>query len=294
MGAYTDLVGPTLATAAIYLLAAISLNIIYAPSGVLNFGQGDLVAFGGLFGATVYSSGDWPLLPTVAVILLLGAGVGVITYYVGARRFMGRGGGFGWLLGTLGVAVIFESINAFVFGTQPVAFAPIAGLPREALHLGPFFITPSQLLIVVSAIVILVLVESALRLTRIGWALAAIAYDREAAAIRGIPVSLLTAGSFAVGAGLAAVAGFVIGPVTQASAFAGFGLLLKAFTAMVIGGVGRNGGAAVGALGLATAEAYLTLWIPIGYRDTIVLGLLLGILLMRPQGLFGTARMRTV
>jgi branched-chain amino acid transport system permease protein len=148
---------------------------------------------------------------------------------------------------------------------------------------------------VIAALALMVFLFSLVRWTRLGKAMRATAFDREAASMMGIDVDRVIVATFFIGSALAGAAGVLVGLVFgQINHFMGFGYGLKGFTAAVIGGIGSVPGAMFGGLFIGLAEAYAAGYISSTFKDLIVFSILVIIMLLRPSGLFGRAALQKV
>jgi len=250
---------------------------------------------GGILGAVTYSELNWPLLLAIGVAVLVGAALGVLEERIAVRPATSTGGGhhaLGWVLSTLGFAIILRSGAALWFGPEFHNFRTFAS--SEPIVVSGVRLVPDQILLIVVAILVAVALHLAYARSMTGRALSAVAQDQEAAAMRGIPVGLLSGVSFAIGSGLAALTGFVAGPLTGAFPTIGFNFALKGFVAAAIGGIPSIGGALFGGLFLGLIEAFGADLIGGGYRNLVVFTVLITILIVRPAGLFGQHSVRSV
>ena len=282
-----------LTSGAIYGLLAVSYNVIFATTGILNFAQGEFLMIGAVVGAFLVVTHSWPVVLSLIAVIVVAMLIGALSERLAVRPALSKGPqAFGWVLSTLGVSLILRSGAALWAGNDIKAFPSI--FPEERWSLGGAFITPTQL----SLILLLFLVGGGLwwmyGSTTAGHALTAISQDRDAAALRGIPVSSLGMASFAIGAGVAAFAGFMAAPLTSAYPTIGLLFALKGFIAAALGGIPDIRGAVVGGLLLGLIESFGVDFFGAGYRDVIVFALLILVLMLRPQGIFGKHSARRI
>ncbi|MFQ5516232.1 MAG: branched-chain amino acid ABC transporter permease [Acidimicrobiia bacterium] len=278
---------------AIYSLLAMGYNVIFATTGVLNFAHGELFMVGGIVGVVTFDELGWPVGVALLAAVLMGALLGVVEERIAVRPATSKGhSALGWVLSTLGFAIILRSGTAVTFGPDFRNFPSIITL--EPVDIGGVRIVPEQILLVVAAIVVAIALHAFYERSMVGRALSAVAQDEEAAAMRGIPVSLLSATAFGVGSGIAAFTGFIAGPLTGAFPTIGFVFALKGFVAAAVGGIPRISGALFGGLMLGIVEAFGAEYVGGGYRNVVVFAALLAILAIRPAGLFGAQSVRSV
>jgi branched-chain amino acid transport system permease protein len=186
----------------------------------------------------------------------------------------------------LSVGLFLETITLAIAGPEPRSFPDLAG--KGSIVIGNFTTTSVQLLIICTSIALMVCLELLVAKTRTGMAMRALSWDASVAPLLGINVDWIVSFTFAIGAGLAAVAGVFVGlayPVIDP--YMGILVGWKAFVSAVIGGIGSVKGAVAGGFILGFVEIVSATFLPSSYKDMIVFGLLLVILLFRPAGLFG-------
>lgn len=282
-----------IATGAIYALLAVGYNVIFATTGVLNFAHGELFMVGTMTAAVLLTDRGWPVLAAALAALVIGAVLAALTERIAVRPATAKGrGAMGWVLSTLGVAIVIRSGVALWLGSDTRAVDPF--IPGEPIVWGDIRISPTQLSLVIAAVLITIAAVAFYRRSRWGQALGAVAQDADAAVLRGIPVGALSALSFALGGALAAGAGFLASPLTGAFPSIGFALALKGFIAAALGGIPEIRGALAGGLALGVIEAACIEWLGAGYRDAGVFVALLAILAVRPAGMFGRGSVRAV
>jgi neutral amino acid transport system permease protein len=175
-----------------------------------------------------------------------------------------------------------------LFGTRPQPYPSYT--VQEPIALGPIAITPRDLVITVLALLVLVATGVMLLRTRIGKAMRAVADDRDLAEASGIDVDRVTLYVWTVGGGLAALGGILFGLSEIVTWDMGFRLLLLMFAAVILGGLGSAFGAMAGGLLVGLAAQLSTVWFPVELQNAWALGVLILVLLLRPQGIFGRAQ----
>ena len=291
---YLNVIFGGVVTGSLYALVAVGFNVLYRPTRIFNMAQGDLVMLGALLGAIALSTWGWPW-PVAAVATMLAVGLlALLEERIAIRPVLKRSStATGWVISTLGFSMIVQNIMAPIFGPNPRQVPPPMGLSIVANSYGGFLVSTYQIAVVVCVAVLLISIERFYR-TREGRAILAIAEDRDAALLRGIDPSRLTRYSFFVGGAFAALAGLMAAPMLLASLSLGPALLLKGFAAAAAGGIGNNRGALVAGLVVGLAEAIGGSLFAPGYQLAVVFGVLLLILLARPQGIFGKGSGRVV
>lgn len=287
---FLDAVVRGIQVGAIYALVGLGLNIIFSATGVFNFAQGEMVMVGGLFGVSLWVSHDLPLVLALLVVMVACGAIGGATELVAVRGTARSREATLWMLSTLGVAIIVQSVTNLL-ATKDNAEAGTRAFPDyihwKSFYLGELQIVPKRAILVPIAIVVTLLVWLVFRRTLWGRGLSAMAFDREGAAMRGLPVGRLAVLSFVLGGAIAGFAGFVAGPVTQASVTIGFGLTLRAFVASTIGGIPELWGPLLGGVILGLGEQFTVAYLDASLEKVVSLALLLVVLLLRPHGILG-------
>jgi branched-chain amino acid transport system permease protein len=277
---------------AIYALVAISFNVVHNSSGILNFAQGNMLVLGGLFGFFTLTSEPsvlaWTLLLPAATLFyaaLLGA-QGWMTL-LPLRSSVEQ---HSWLITTLAVSVIIGALILILQGPfalnvkSPFGTFPILGTRTPA----PYAL----------AVLLAVGWYFALRWfhtrTDTGLAMSAIAQDLEAARAVGIRVRRMQIGAFAISGAVVGSAGFVAAPVMSISADSGIIYVVNGFIAAVIGGLGSNAGALIGGPLVGVASMWAAFQFGGQFQNAVSLALLIGVLMVRPQGIFGRTSARRV
>lgn len=282
-----------LTSGALYALVAMSYNIIFATTGILNFAQGQLLMAGTMVGVWLYSDQQWPLFVALLATMAAGAVLAVVEDRLAIRPALKHGhGAMGWVLATLGFGIVLQSGFSLLMGPTARAFPRI--IDESPHRIAGAVWNKQQLLLVVTALVVGVALFVFYNRTLIGRALGAIAQDPEAAQIRGIPVVSMASMSFAISGALIAATGFLAAPIIGAAPSIGFDLGLKGFIAAALGGIPHIKGAVFGGFVLGLIEALGADWIGPGYRTTVVFAVLIVILALKPAGVFGRLAVRRV
>lgn len=277
---------------AIIAITAIGLSLIFGTTGLINFAHGDLVTIGAVaafaFNAGVIGPGIG-LIPAAVLAIVVGALIGAALELGLWRPLRGRGTGrINLFIISIGLSLVLRHVVLVLFDSRP---QPYPGYTiQEALVLGPVSITPRDLLITVLALLVLVGVGLMLVGTRIGKAMRAVADDRELAEASGVDVARITMYVWILGGALAALGGVLYGLSEIVSWDMGFRLLLLMFAAVILGGLGSAFGAMVGGLIVGLVAQVSTAWFPVELQNAWALLILILVLLVRPQGVFGRAQ----
>jgi branched-chain amino acid transport system permease protein len=279
------------ALGAAYALVALGFVLILNAAGAVNFAQGDLVMAGGF--AAIVLAGTLPLegvavpgLLLAPLVMLAGGAGGWIAAEVAYRPLRHRPP-VAVFISTIAVGILLQHGANGIFGAAERRTPPL--LAGEPLKLGGLTISLQSLGIVATAALVMLLLHQLLERTQLGRRLRAAAEDAEMARALGIPVRRLTALAFALGAGLAALAGLLLANVYFVTPTAGLAFMLKAYIAVTIGGWGSLRGAVAGAFLVALFELVAGRLFSASIADALLYVALLLALLLRPQGLFGEA-----
>ncbi len=289
-----DILVRGLTAGSLYALVAVSFNILYRPTNVFNFAQGELVMLGAmLFAAGKSTVGlPWPLalLATLAAVGTLG----LAEEFIAVAPILARSKtGTGWVITTLAISLIVSNLVGWIWGPDPILVKPPAPLSLDTFEFAGLRLNSYVIALAALTIALVALIERAYR-TLQGKAVLAVAEDREAALLRGINPARLSRWSFFLGGAFAGLTGILAAPILYASTSMGPALLLKGFAAAAVGSIGNNRGALIAGYLIGITEAVGASLLSPGYQEAVVFLVVLTVLLMRPQGLFGLATTRTV
>jgi branched-chain amino acid transport system permease protein len=281
-----------IAQGCIYGLIALGFVLIYKATETVSFAQGELMmlgAFCGLSLVTVLGLPFW--LAAVATVALM-AVFGLLVERAIIRPILGQPA-FSIVMLTIGIGYIARGAITMVpnIGTDThVLPVPYKG---ELLKLGALTLDVEQLVVIAATAVLCALLFALFRYTRIGIAMQASSQNQLAAYYMGIPVQRLNGLAWALAAGVAAIAGLLLAPITFVHANMGL-IGLKAFPAAVVGGFGSLPGAIVGGLVIGLVESLSGFFLPEGFKDIAAYVVVLLMLMVRPNGLFGEALRKKV
>ncbi len=283
-----QLLAAALVLAAFYALIAIGLNLVYGAMRLLNVAHGELVMLGGYI--AYWGFARWGISPLISAVFAVAAGalLGVLLYATIIRRLfrstrMLARVEANSLLVFFGVSVVIQNVMAVAFTADQRGFSYMDGV----LTIGSVRIEENRLLALAIATVACVACALFFRYARSGMAMRAIIQQREAAALVGIDVDRINIQVFALGFGLAALAGTLVSMTAQISPFMGFPFTVSAFVIIILGGLGNLLGSILGAPMLAAVEVYGAALISPSFRSILVYGVFIAALLLRPQGLLG-------
>ena len=278
-----------LATGALYAAAALVYNVMFSTSKVLSVTTGHTAMLGGVFGAWLLQAFGLPVVVALLGSVVVGALFGLLTDVVAIRRVLARSDEHLWLLSTLALATMVQQAVALWWGTEPKPFPRI--IPQD---FGVGLLDQKYWLPVAVAILLAIGLELFYRRTLYGKLFVAMSEDIFAARARGIPTDRIRMLSYVMAGALGGLAGFAAGQLTFAYFALGLTLTLNGFIALAVGGLGSNVGALVGGAALGILSSVATYYVGGEFQQTISVGLLMVVLLLRPEGLFGTRNVRPV
>ena len=267
----------------IYALVALGFTIVYAATGAINFAQGEFFMLGGML--CVSFAGLGLPLPVAAVAAIAAtAAIGAAFELLAVRPIAG-GDPLRIIMVTIGGAVVLRQLALHFFGPDERALAPFTqGASLKALGVAVERQTVWIWALTAVAVVALALVY---RRTMFGRAMRATAIRSDAARLVGINASAMVTASFALAAALGALGGVAVAPLTQTAFSVGAGIGVKGFAAAILGGLGNPVAAVAGGLMLGLLESLAAGYLDPVYKDAVALVVLLVVLFVRPQGLFG-------
>jgi branched-chain amino acid transport system permease protein len=279
-----------LTVGAIYALVAVGFTLIYNASDVINFAQGEFVMLGGM--VTVFGVAAGVPLPLAAVVaVVVAVAVGVVLHKLAIEPARGASA-VTLIIITIGASILLRGVAGVVFDKRFHSLPPFAG--PEPWQIAGAAVLPQSILVLIGTGVIVIALWVFTAHTLTGKALIATASNRLAARLVGINTDRIVGLSFAVSAGVGAIGGILMTPITLTSYDVGTLLALKGFAAAMLGGMGNPLGAVAGGLLVGLLEAFGAGYISSAYKDAIAFLVILGVLFVMPQGLFGRAGVERV
>ncbi len=272
-----------LTNGAIYALIALGFGIIFNATHIINFAQGEFVMLGALAAISLYQV--FPSLPVAFLGGVAGVTLAGFVFERLALRPVRDRAPLTLIIITVGGAVFIKGLAMLFWGKEAYNLPPFTG--AVPLNLGPATILPQNLWVLGVGTLVVAGLEAFFRLTLVGKAMRACAYNPTAARLVGIPAVRMVQLSFGFSAALGAAGGILIAPLTLGVYDMGTMLGLKGFSAAILGGLGSSLGGVLGGLVLGVAEALASGLISSGYRDAVAFLILLIVLFIRPQGLLG-------
>ncbi|MGH7314989.1 MAG: branched-chain amino acid ABC transporter permease [Candidatus Rokuibacteriota bacterium] len=271
---------------ATYSLLGIGLTLIFGLMNVVNFAHGEFYTLGAYAAFAALALTAVPFFLAIPLAIVAGALAGAVCERVLLRPLRGQSIDTIMLV-MIGLWIAMQ--NAELLGWGGVAKSVPTPFPTEPVVLGAVSVAPLRIFVFVVSGLLILGAHLLLSRTKLGRAMRATFQDRETAALMGVSIERIHTVTFAFGAGLAAAAGALLGPVFLLYPSMGDLASLKAFSVVILGGLGNFGGAALGGLVLGIAEELGAGYISSGYRDAVGFLMIVAVLLLRPSGLFARA-----
>ncbi|MEW6220122.1 MAG: branched-chain amino acid ABC transporter permease [Thermodesulfobacteriota bacterium] len=266
----------------IYAIVAIGFNIIYNTTGIINFAQGEFVMLGGMIAISLHQILPLPVSILLATIATMLAGGLIEMLFI---RWLHRPSVLRMIVITIGLSIMLRELALHVWGEKVRALPYFTGNEVSTVRILGSNVSPQVLWVIGVCSVMVAALSLFFRLTPVGRQMRACAANRLAATLCGINTRNLVTLSFMLSAGIGALAGCVVSPITYLRYDSGPTLAIKGFTVAILGGLGSSVAAVVAGLLLGIMEAFSVAVLPVAYQDVLALTLLLAILVFRPHGL---------
>ena len=271
---------------ATYSLLGIGLTLVFGLMNVVNFAHGEFYTLGAYAAFAALALASVHFFLAIPLAIVVGALAGAVCERVLLRPLRGQSIDTVMLV-MIGLWIAMQ--NAELLGWGGVAKSVPTPFPTQPVVLGAVSVAPLRIFVFVVSGLLILGAHLLLSRTKLGRAMRATFQDRETAALMGVSIERIHTVTFAFGAGLAAAAGALLGPVFLLYPSMGDLASLKAFSVVILGGLGNFGGAALGGLVLGIAEELGAGYISSGYRDAVGFLMIVAVLLLRPSGLFARA-----
>ncbi len=279
-----------LTAGSIYALVALGFSIIFNASRVINFAQGEFVMIGGMSAVSLVATGV-PMPVAILGAIAISAIVGLALERVAVGRAK-NADVVTLVIITIGASIFLRGVAQLVWDKNIHALAPLSG-DTPIAFLGAT-IVPQSLWVLGATIAVVIALSWFFRRTMLGKAMLATSYNPLAAQLVGIDIKKVLFASFGLAAGLGALAGVLIAPITFTSYEVGIMLGLKGFAAAILGGLASFPGAIVGGLLLGLLESLGAGYVSSAYKDVIAFVLILVVLFFRPDGILGAVKSERV
>ncbi len=284
----------------IYALIALGYTMVYGILRLINFAHGDVYmigAFTGYYIATAMRVNERGGGVATALIVLLGsmlacALLGVVIERL-AYKPVRRHPRISALITAIGVSLLLENLGLMIFGSNPKFFPQIIASAKWTV--GGVIVTNHQVIVIGVSVVLMALLRWVVMSTKVGRAMRAVSFSRDASSLMGIDADKVITVTFALGSALAAAAGILVA-LTNPKIEPLMGIMpgLKAFVAAVLGGIGNIPGAVIGGLVMGVTETLVVGYLSSTYRDAIAFAVLIVILLVKPGGILGKSQVEKV
>lgn len=269
----------------VYAIIALGYTMVYGIAKMLNFAHGDVIMVGGYIAFCATSYLGLPVIPSVLLSVFVCTVLGIVVEKL-AYKPLRNATSLAVLITAIGVSYFLQNAALLIWSSNPKAFPNMVDLPP--LVIGNLQISAVSLVTIIACIIIMVVLTLFTNRTKMGKAMRAVSEDKDAARLMGIHVDATISLTFAIGSGLAAIAGALLCsayPTLMPTTGAMPGI--KAFTAAVFGGIGSIPGAMLGGILLGIIEIFGKAYISTQLSDAIVFTVLILILLVKPTGLLG-------
>ena len=269
-----------------YAIVAIGFNIIYNTTGIINFAQGEFLMLGAMTAITFNAFLPLPVAIAAAVAATMVVGALIEMTFI---RWLESPSVLRMIIITIGLSILMREAALHIWGESVRNLPYFTGDEISSVALGPVRVSPQVLWVIGICTVIVVLLSAFFKYTSVGRRMRACASNRAAARLCGINARNMVTVSFALSAGIGALAGSAISPIAYTSYDSGTGLAIKGFTVAILGGLGNSMAAVAAGLLLGVLEA-MSVWVlPAAFKDAVAITVLLVMLFVRPSGLFGSA-----
>jgi len=269
-----------------YALIALGYTMVYGIIQLINFAHGEIYMFGafaGLFLVTVCGFNIFTALIGAMIFCMI---LGMIIERIAYRPLRGKSSRLSALISAIGVSIFLSTLMALIRGTNTTRYPEV--MEMHTYHVGSLELYSLQIIILIVSALLMVGLQLMIQKTKIGKAMRACSQDLDAAYLMGINANRVISFTFAIGSALAAAGGVMVGVYYNAVwPYMGMMAGLKAFAAAVLGGIGSIPGAMIGGLTLGVLEILGVAYISSSYKDAIAFGILILVLIVRPQGIMG-------
>ena len=270
----------------VYALIALGLTTVFGILGIAHFAHGSISMFGGYLTFVLVTKYGLNFWLAALVSLVAGLLIGVIVERLAYRPVRGANHVNAFIV-ALGLTMIAEGFNLRLFGADQIVLPTGA---NRVFRLGAITLTELRLYVILSTIALISAMTWYIAKTKTGAAIRAVAQNQPAAILMGVNIERITMTVFAISSALGMAAGIMIAALFAVAPGVGEGLAIKGFAVLILGGLGSIPGAIVGGFVLGVTEALAAGYISSAYKDVIAFLMMIGVLLLRPEGLLGKAR----
>lgn len=270
----------------LYAIVAIGFNIIYNTTGIINFAQGEFVMLGGMLSISLLQFMPLGAAIAAAVLITMLIGAAIEMLFI---RWLVNPSVLRLVIITIGISILLRESALHIWGESIRSLPYFYGNEITTFSLGGVNISPQVLWVIAACAVMMVGLNVFFKSTSIGREMRACAANRTAALLCGINSRNMVTLSFMLSAGIGALAGCVMSPITCTQYDSGASLAIKGFTVAILGGLGNSMAAVAAGLLLGVIEAFSVTVVPLAFQDAITITILLIILFVKPHGIFGSS-----
>lgn len=269
----------------IYAAVAIGFNLIYSTTGIINFAQGEFLMLGAMTAISYARHLPFAVAIVAAVltIALCGAALEILFF-----RRLRSPSALQMIIITIGLSIVIQEAALHIWDEKVRSLAPFSGNEISSVKVLGAGIAPQVFWVLGTVGIVVLLLPLFLKGTIVGKAMRACASDPAAARLAGINTANMRTLVFCLSAGIGALAGCVVSPITMTQYDCGAPLAIKGFAAAMLGGLGNHSAALPAGLAIGLAEAFSVYRLPAAYKDAVAFAILLLVLFLRPRGLFGS------
>jgi branched-chain amino acid transport system permease protein len=270
----------------IYAIVAIGFNIIYNTTGIINFAQGEFVMLGGMISISLMQFMPLGYAIAAAVLITMGVGAAIEMLFI---RWLESPSVLRMVIITIGISILLRELALHVWGESIRSLPYFYGNEITTFSVGSVHISPQVVWVIAACSVMMGGLSLFFKSTPVGREMRACAANRTAALLCGINTRNMVTLSFMLSAGIGALAGCVMSPITYTQYDSGTSLAIKGFTVAILGGLGNSMAAVAAGILLGILEAFSVSVVPLAFQDAISITILLIILFVKPHGLFGSS-----
>lgn len=272
-----------LAIGAVYTLIALGLTVVFGILGIAHFAHGSVAMLGGYLTFAVMERWGLPFFVSMALAMIAGALAGLLIERLAYRPVRDAPHINAFII-ALGLTMMVEGFNLLAFGADQVV---IQTPYRAVFNIGGIAVAELRVIVILTAFSLIGITALLIRKTKTGKAIRAVAQNRNAAILMGVNVERISQVVFGISSALGVAAGALIGALLAIAPGVGESLAVKGFAVLILGGLGSVPGAVLGGVILGVSEAMAAGFISSAYKDVIAFLVMIGVLLLRPEGLLG-------
>lgn len=277
-----------LSLGSVYAIIALGYTMVYGIAKMLNFAHGDVIMVGAYTVFLLFSGQGVPPIPAVLISMVICTVLGITIEKIAYKPLRGAGSPLAVLITAIGVSYLLQNLSLICFGANTKIFQSVVSIPKLSLFDGQIIISGETIITIICCVIIMISLTLFVGKTKAGQAMLAVSEDKGAAQLMGINVNATISLTFAIGSGLAAVAGVLLcSSYPSLNAYTGSMPGIKAFVAAVFGGIGSIPGAFIGGILLGIIEILSKAYISSQLSDAIVFAVLIVVLLVKPTGILG-------